>query len=234
MLGAWGASAVVLSGILPAGTPTWLVIGMMLVAGILAGALWGGIAGVLKARFGSAPALTEAPKGVEINHLGPEQTLSDMLDRGEIDALYSAQVPVCYRYGSKKVRRLFPDFEPVEADYYRRTRVFPIMHTVVIRREVYEQHRWIAQALTRAFEDAKSLAMNGYGMSDVFFNAPQMTPWFAGLRERVKTLMGDDFWPYGVAPNRKTLETCLRYHYEQGLTKKLFKVEELFAPETMS
>jgi 4,5-dihydroxyphthalate decarboxylase len=175
----------------------------------------------------------EAPQNVEINHLGPEQTLSDMLDHGEIDALYSAQVPVCYRYGSKKVRRLFPDFEPVEADYYRRTRVFPIMHTVVIRREVYEQNRWIALALTKAFEDAKNLAMNGYGMSDVFFNAPQMTPWFAGLRERVKNLMGDDFWPYGVAANRKTLETCLRYHYEQGLTKRLLKVEELFAPETL-
>ena len=176
----------------------------------------------------------DPPPGVEIHHLGPDQTLSDMLDRGEIDALYSAQIPACYREGSKNARRLFPDFEPVEADYFRRTGIFPIMHTVVIRRDVYEANRWIARALMEAFEAAKALVMNGYSMSDVFFNAPSMIPWFAGLRERVRGLMGPDFWPYGVEANRKTLEACLRHHHEQGLTKRLFTVEELFAPETLA
>ena len=91
-----------------------------------------------------------------------------------------------------------------------------------------------AAALTKAFEDAKALAMNGYGMSDVFFNAPQMTPWFAGLRERVKNLMGDDFWPYGVAANRKTLNAMARYSYEQGLAVRLLTVDEMFAESTIS
>jgi hypothetical protein len=176
----------------------------------------------------------DPPPNAEIHHLKPDQNLSDMLDRGEIDALYSAQIPACYRNGSKNVRRLFPDFEPVEADYFRRTGVFPIMHTVVIRREIYEAKRWIARALVDAFERSKALAMNGYAMTDVFFNAPMMMPWFAGLRERVGALMGTDFWPYGVEANRKTLETCLRYHHEQGLTKRLYAVDELFAPETLS
>lgn len=175
----------------------------------------------------------DPPAGLELHHLGPTQTLSDMLDRGEIDALYSAQIPACHRNGSKNVRRLFPDFEPVEADYFRRTGVFPIMHAIVIRRDVYEANRWIAKALYDAFEAAKALAMNGYAAGDIFFNAPSMIPWFAALRERVKTLMGKDFWPYGVEANRKTLEACLRHHHEQGLTKRLFRVEELFAPETM-
>ena len=175
----------------------------------------------------------DPPADVSITRLGSDQTLSDLLDRGDIDALYSAQIPVCYRYGSKKVRRLFPDFETVEADYFRRTRVFPIMHTVVIRRDVYEANRWVARALMQAFDAAKALAVNSYASSDVFCNAPTMIPWFAGLRERVRNLMGDDFWPYGIAANRKTLETCLRYHHEQGLTKRLLKVEELFAPETL-
>ena len=132
-----------------------------------------------------------------------------------------------------RVRRLFPDFEDVERDYFRRTGIFPIMHTVVIRRDVYDQNRWIARALMQAFEEAKTLAMKAYNAADVFFNAPTMIPWFVSLRERNRALMGENFWPYGIEANRKSLEACLRHHREQGILKRSYNIEELFAPETL-
>jgi 4,5-dihydroxyphthalate decarboxylase len=108
------------------------------------------------------------------------------------------------------------------------------MHTIAIRREVYEQNRWIARELMQAFEEAKALAMKAYNAADVFFNAPTMIPWFVSLRERNRALMGENFWPYGVEANRKTLEACLRHHREQGILKRAYKLEELFAPEALT
>jgi hypothetical protein len=176
----------------------------------------------------------DPPSDVMIHQLAPEQGLDAMLERGDIDALFTAHIPPSARKHPDRVRRLFPDFESVERDYFHRTRIFPIMHTVVIRRELYEQNRWIARALMQAFEEAKALAMKAYNAADIFFNAPTMVPWFVSLRERNRELMGDDFWPYGVEVNRKTLEACLRHHREQGILKRSYDVEELFAPETMS
>jgi 4,5-dihydroxyphthalate decarboxylase len=156
-----------------------------------------------------------------------------MLESGEIDALFTAHVPPSARRSPDRVRRLFPDFEDVERDYFRRTGIFPIMHTVVIRRDVYEQNRWIARALMQAFEEAKALAVGAYNAADVFFNAPTMIPWFVSLREKNRALMGEDFWPYGIEANRKTLEACLRHHREQGILKRSYDIEELFAPEAL-
>ncbi len=176
----------------------------------------------------------QPPPDVEIHQLSPAQNLNDMLERGEIDALFSAHVPPAFRSGSPKVRRLFADYETVERDYFQRTGIFPIMHTVVIRRDLYQNNRWIARALMQAFEEAKAIAAKAYAAADVFFQAPSMNPWMIALREKNRALMGDDFWPYGVAANRNTLQACLRYHHEQGITKRLYSVEELFAPETLS
>jgi 4,5-dihydroxyphthalate decarboxylase len=170
---------------------------------------------------------------VTIHQLAPEQGLDAMLERGEIDALFSAHIPPSARKNPARVRRLFPDFEDVERDYFRRTNIFPIMHAVVIRRDVYEQNRWIARELMQAFEEAKALAMKAYNAADVFFNAPTMIPWFVALRERNRALMGENFWPYGIEANRKTLEACLRHHREQGILKGSYKLEELFAPEAL-
>jgi 4,5-dihydroxyphthalate decarboxylase len=175
----------------------------------------------------------DPPSDVIIHQLAPEQGLDAMLERGDIDALFTAHIPPSARKHPDRVRRLFPDFESVERDYFRRTGIFPIMHTVVIRRELYEQNRWIARALMQAFEESKALAMKAYNAADIFFNAPTMVPWFVSLRERNRALMGDDFWPYGVEANRKTLEACLRHHREQGILKRSYALEELFAPETM-
>ena len=173
------------------------------------------------------------PPDVVIHNLPPERGLDDMLLKGEIDALFTAHVPPSARKNPDRVQRLFPNFEAVEREYYARTGIFPIMHTVVIRRDVYEKNRWMARAIMTAFEEAKAMAMKAYNAADLFFNAPTMVPWFVGLRERNRALMGDDYWPYGIERNRKALEACLRHHLEQGILKRPQKIEEIFAPETL-
>jgi hypothetical protein len=187
-------------------------------------------------RTGTSPdwAPFDPPADVTIKRLSDEQGLDQMLANGEIDALFTAHVPPSARKNPDRVRRLFPDFENVERNYFRRREIFPIMHTVVIRRDVYQQNRWIARALMDVFEQAKALAANAYNAADVFFNAPTMIPWFASLREKNRALMGEDFWPYGIEANRKTLEACLRHHREQGILKRSYSIEELFAPETLA
>jgi hypothetical protein len=187
-------------------------------------------------RTGPGPdwAPLDPPADVAIRQLAPEQGLDAMLESGEIDALFTAHIPPSARRNPARVRRLFPDFENVERDYFRRTGIFPIMHTIVIRRDLYEQNRWIARSLMQAFEDAKTLAMKAYNAADIFFNAPTMIPWFVSLRERNRALMGEDFWPYGVEANRATLEACLRHHREQGILRCSYSLEELFAPETLT
>ena len=133
-----------------------------------------------------------------------------------------------------KVKRLFDNYKDVERDYFRRTSIFPIMHTVVIRRDVYEKNRWLAQSMCKAFQAAKDQCFKQYKMGDAFNSASMSVPWFTALREENERLMGTDYWPYGLEPNRKVLETFLRYHYEQGILKRQWKIEDLFAPETLA
>jgi 4,5-dihydroxyphthalate decarboxylase len=173
------------------------------------------------------------PKCVEVHRLAPGQTLDAMLEAGEIAALYSAWVPPSFTKGSPRVGRLFEDYVNVERDYFRRTGIFPIMHTVVIRREVYEANRWIAQSLMAAFQAAKDHAMRLHRTGEMFFGAPHMIPWLPALQAENRALMGEDHWPYGIARNRKTLETFLRYNHEQGLTPRRYTVEEIFVPEAL-
>jgi ABC-type nitrate/sulfonate/bicarbonate transport system substrate-binding protein len=170
---------------------------------------------------------------LRIHHLGPGQALEAMLEAGEIDALFSAWLPQGLNRRSGNIVRLFPDYERVERDYYRCTGIFPIMHTMVIRRDVYEKNRWIARSLCTAFQQAKDIAQRQYRAAETFFGAPYMVPWLPALLEENRALMGEDPWPYGIEPNRKTLEAYLRYHYEQGLSKRLYKPEDIFVPETL-
>jgi 4,5-dihydroxyphthalate decarboxylase len=173
------------------------------------------------------------PKHVEVHTIGAGQTLDAMLEEGEIDALYSAWVPPSFTKGSPKVGRLFENYVEVERDYFRRTGIFPIMHTVVIRRDVYEANRWVARAMMEAFQAAKDHAMRLHRIGEMFFGAPHMIPWLPALQEENRALMGADHWPYGVERNRKTLETFLRYNHEQGLTPRRYAVEEIFVPESL-
>jgi 4,5-dihydroxyphthalate decarboxylase len=172
----------------------------------------------------------EVPADIRIEPIGAHQTLSAMLARGEIDALYTARMPSTFTTAPDRVKRLFPDYEQVEKQYYRDTGIFPMMHTVAIRREVYEQHRWIAQSLYKAFVAAQRATYE-----DLYVTAAlkMMLPWLTAHVEDARALLGEDFWPYGFARNRQTLATFLRYHHEQGLSKRLLQPEELFVPETM-
>jgi 4,5-dihydroxyphthalate decarboxylase len=172
----------------------------------------------------------DLPARIKIEQIGPTQTLSQMLLDGEIDALHTARMPSTFRTGNGKVTRLFPDYAKVERQYYRDTSIFPIMHTLVIRREIYEANRWVAQSLFKAFSQSQKLAYEDLKETAAL---KTMLPWLASDVEDAIKEMGDDYWPYGLERNRKTLETFLRYSYEQGLSKQQLKPEDLFAPETL-
>jgi len=167
---------------------------------------------------------------VRIEELPEGETLTTMLVRGDLDAIFSPRLPRPFVQGSPAVVRLFPDYRRIEADYYRRTRIFPIMHTVVIRRDVYERDRWIAQSLTKALAQAKAACLDAIYTTAAF---PYALPWMHEEVETVRALIGPDWWPYGIAANRPTLETFLRYAEAQGITGRHVAVEELFAPETL-
>ena len=171
------------------------------------------------------------PREIKLRSIGSNQTLSRMLADGELDALVTARAPSTFQKEPDKVKRLFPSYVEVEKEYYRRTKIFPPMHTVVIRRDVYARNPWVAQSLYKAFSAAKAKA---YALYDQTAALPAMVPWLLAELEEARRAMGEDWWPYGLEPNRKALETFLRYHHEQGLSKRLFKPEELFARETLS
>ena len=172
----------------------------------------------------------DLPANIRIEPIGPTQTLSQMLLDGEIDALYTARMPSSFRTGGGRVRRLFENYVDVERQYFRDTGIFPIMHTVAIRTELYQANRWVAQSLYKAFLEAQR-----QNYEDLLETAALKTslPWLTAHVEEARREMGDDFWPYGMERNRKTLETFLRYHFEQGLSKRLLTPDELFAPESL-
>jgi 4,5-dihydroxyphthalate decarboxylase len=171
----------------------------------------------------------DLPPTINLKPIPSTATLSGMLAAGELDALVTARAPSTFKT-TDTVKRLFPDYVEREKQYYKRTRIFPIMHTVVIRRDVYAKNPWVAQALYKAFVASKKIAMDMYAQTAAMSS---MLPWSPAAAEEARAEMGDDWWPYGLAPNRHVLETFLRYHHEQGLSKRLFKPEELFAKETL-
>jgi 4,5-dihydroxyphthalate decarboxylase len=172
----------------------------------------------------------DLPPNIKVKPIGPQQTLSQMLLDGEIDALYTARMPSSFLKGGGKVKRLFEDYEPVERNYFRETGIFPIMHTVALRRDVYEAHPWIAQSMMKAL-----VASQQRCYADLYETAAlkTMLPWLTAHVEQAKREMGDDFWPYGYERNEATLRTFLRYSFEQGLSKRLLEPRELFAPQTL-
>jgi 4,5-dihydroxyphthalate decarboxylase len=172
----------------------------------------------------------DLPTSMRIHPIGETQTLAQMLVDGDIDALHTARMPSTFLTQPDKVRRLFPDYEQVEQQYFRDTGIFPIMHTVVIRREVYEENRWVAQALYKAFVEAQR-----HTYEDLYVTAAlkTMLPWLTAHVEQTRAMMGENYWPYGFELNRKTLSTFLRYHHECGLSERLLDAQELFAPEAM-
>ncbi len=173
------------------------------------------------------PPTEQADTRVEVVSSG--RVLSEMLERGDIDAWLGPTQPDCYEQGSPRVRRLFPDYRAVEEDYARRTGIFPIIHGVVLRRALYEQHPWLAAALVQAFERAKQLGAARLANDGLYAIG---LPWLRADLEELTRLYGGDWYPYGLEPNRTVLETMARYAAEQGLTPRRLAVDELFAPET--
>ena len=171
------------------------------------------------------------PPQIKIEHIGPTGILSAMLESGEIDALFSPRAPSSFRQGSGnsdgKVRRLFEDTHAAEREYFQRTRIFPIMHVVAIRREIYEQHRWVAQSLFKGFVEAQRMAYKDLHETAAL---KVMLPWLMQHLVDTEQLMGQDFWAYGYQPNVEAINRLLRYHYEQGLSRRQLTPEEIFAP----
>jgi len=161
------------------------------------------------------------PPGLKVTP-APTRSLTDLLAKGDLDAAISARNP-----GGE---RLFPGYPAEELAYFTKTRIFPIMHLVVLRRDVYERDRWIAMNLYQAFEEAKNRSLAR--AAEIGASAVPV-PWVADHARRWREVAGDDFWPYGIEPNRPTLEAFVQYAYEQGVCKRRLKVEELFAPETL-
>lgn len=173
----------------------------------------------------------EAPAGINLKVLPPGKTLPDRLEDGEIDALILPRVPPKFRMGHSRVVRLFPNYREAERDFFRHTKIFPILHTVVIQRELYERQPWVASSLFRAFVNAKEICYRD--LRETMEGSRYTVPWLEPHIEEIWQTMGEDFWPYGLAANRQVLETYVRYLHEQRLIDRLIPIEELFAPNAL-
>ena len=170
------------------------------------------------------------PPAIKVEQIGPTQTLSKMLESGEIDALHTARAPSTFYSNPNRVKRLFPDYARLEREYYAKTKIFPIMHTVIIRRDVYEKYPWVAQSLYKGFVQSQRITY-----ADLHETAAlkSMLPWLPEHVEEAEKTMGRDFWAYGYDPNVANLSTFLRYSFEQGLSQRLLSPRDLFAKESL-
>jgi 4,5-dihydroxyphthalate decarboxylase len=171
----------------------------------------------------------ELPPGVNIENAPDGATISGMLDRGEIDGFVAPRAPSCART-NPDVGWLFADPTAAAKDYYARTGVFPIMHIIGVRRTLADRHPWLPAAVLKAFEQAKTVGLAA--LADT--SATKVTlPFVEEQLRAAMDLMGPDFWPYGVASSRTTLEAFVRHHHAQGLSRRLVGVEELFHSATL-
>lgn len=172
----------------------------------------------------------ELPDAIHIGRVPQDRTLEGMLEAGELAALATVQPPQTFGSPGSPVRRLFPDHRTVEAEYWRRTGLFPIMHLVVLRRDLYDPNRWLAVALLQAFEEAKA---HGATRLRAITGLAVGLPWLSCALAEIDDIFGGDAFPYGVPTNRSTLEAAVGYAHEQGLTPRRLAVDELFAPEVL-
>src|SRR5215469_3515640 len=190
----------------------------------------------------SAPPLSVGPSesaaDVEVEAIPAGKTLASMLADGELDAVFSARPPSCFQQASAfhpprkadargSVVRLFPDYRAAEQAYYRKAGIYPLMHAVGIRNSLVEQHPWMAGTLFNAFAKAKEIAVADFEKLSAF---AVTLPWVEAEYRATQAVLGRDIWPYGVAANRKAIDTLCRYLHEQAVTKRRMAVDELFAP----
>jgi ABC-type nitrate/sulfonate/bicarbonate transport system substrate-binding protein len=164
--------------------------------------------------------------GVKIEENQSKLSLDELLAKCEIDALIGSRQPNSLGRHPDVVR-LFPNYREVEREYYQQTKIFPIMHLLAVRRDIYEANRWVANSLYKAFVDAKTWAL-----SRMRFSAAQCTmlAWQLEDVEEMDALFGKDAWPYGIEKNRAALETLVGYMVEQRLLERPVALEEIFAP----
>lgn len=171
----------------------------------------------------------ELPANVHVEPAPDGTTISELLDRGEIDGFIGPRPPSRQALKNPDIGWLFDDPTAVAKDYYRRTGVFPIMHVVGIRKELAERHAWLPGALLKAFTQSKAAALEL--LADT--SATKVTlPFVEEQLKAARQTMGEDYWSYGVAAARKTLETFVRHHHSQGLSARLVSVDEIFHPST--
>jgi 4,5-dihydroxyphthalate decarboxylase len=169
----------------------------------------------------------DLPARVRISQIRSGQSLEKMIEAGEIDALASVVMPRALFADKPVVRRLFPNYREVEVDYYRRTQIFPIMHTLVLKSELFNKEPWTAISLYKAFARAKEINYSRLYDSNALLAT---LPWLIAEIETSRRIFGDDFWDYSIEGSRPTLEALVQYLDEQGLTRRRMKIEELFAP----
>ena len=170
------------------------------------------------------------PKGISIR-MGPKgKDESDLLVDGDVDALFHAAEPRAYQEGHPKVARLFSDSRKTERAYFAKTGIFPIMHAVAMRRDAILAHPWLPKAVFDAYSRAKQLTYD-YMKKSAWYKTS--LPWVAQEAEETRNLMGDNYWPYAIEPNRKALTALIQYSHEQGLAKRKLRIEELFHPSTL-
>jgi 4,5-dihydroxyphthalate decarboxylase len=169
----------------------------------------------------------ELPHGFHLEVVA-ERSLSDMLLAGDLDAILSARPPGPFECGDPRIRRLFPDYRDVEIAYARKTGIFPIMHVIAVRRDIYERDRWLAMNLFKAFDEARRRSLERAASLTV---SHFPLPWVADGLQFARELFGDDPWPYGIEANRTTLDAFLHYAFEQGVCRRQVSAEALFPPE---
>ena len=173
----------------------------------------------------------QLPSHIKVQPIQSHQTLSKMLQDGELDALYTARTPSTYGNGEGSVTRLFENYGEVERTYFKQHQIFPIMHVIVIRRSVYLENPWIATSLFKAFVQAQRIVYQNLKETVVL---KMMFPWMNYYMDQVRSEMGEDFWPYGITKTQHTIEKLMRYSVEQGLLKKPIPMDEIFAKETFN
>lgn len=170
------------------------------------------------------------PAGVRLENVPDGKTISGMLASGELDAVIGPRAPSCFRDGHPHVGYLFPDPQAAASDWFRRTEIFPIMHLLGIRRTLADAHPWLPYAVLKAFEQSKAVALERLGDT----SATKITlPFVEEQLSAARRLMGEDFWSYGLTPNRHVLERFLRQHHAEGLSSRLLSPEELFHPASL-
>jgi 4,5-dihydroxyphthalate decarboxylase len=164
------------------------------------------------------------PKGVKLTRVD-DNSLSNMLARGEIDCALVARPPDCFMKRHPDVVRLFPDFLEMEEKYYARTKVWPIMHVIAMKRQILDEHPWVAGSLYNAFLESKNRSIERLTEQSV---SRYPLPWLVTYARRMRDLFDGDPFPFGIEANRPTLEQFLRYTHEQGIAHRHAKVEEIF------